>query len=109
MACEQAARDLSGTESTAVMLPALPLYYMMYGKEKVDMRRTGYVIFPKDDSNKARLTGKIKKKPLARNTLYCNQPSFLDFMGIEVCILPVLHQVRPQSWDWGETVFPTNL
>lgn len=49
MVWEQAAQDLSGTESTAVMLPALPLYYTMYEKEKVDMRRTGYVIFPKDD------------------------------------------------------------
>ena len=47
-AWEEAAQDLPGIESIAVMLPALPLSYMIYGKEKVDMR-TGYAIFPKDD------------------------------------------------------------
>lgn len=41
--------DLPGIESTAVMLLALPHSPMVYGKEKVDMRRTGYTIFPKDD------------------------------------------------------------
>lgn len=48
-AWEEAARDLPGIKSIAVMLPALPLSYMIHGKEKVETRRTGYTIFPKDD------------------------------------------------------------
>lgn len=47
-AWEEAAQDLPGIELIAVMSLALLLSYMMYGKEKVDMRRTGYAIFPKD-------------------------------------------------------------
>jgi len=48
-ACDEAAQDLPGIESIAVMLPALPLSYMIYEKEKVDMRRISYAVFPKDD------------------------------------------------------------
>ena len=48
-AWEVAAWDVPGIKSMAAMLPALPLSYMIYGKEKVDARRTGCATFPKAD------------------------------------------------------------